>query len=296
VSLFNSRILRSTTFLSALALACYGQNISSVHVFDTEIHPHNVQGDVDDTFPRDIGGAFSTRSSMPATADGTTHSDDFDISVEDHPRPSPNGIAGTISAENLAKPPSKAAIKILNKAQRYSEAGDSAKAIEVLRNAPKDPAGAPYLHSRLGTEYLKIGQYALAMPELEEAARLLPKEPAHHSNLAYGYQMLGQLDRAEKEARLAVELDHSNAKAHFLLGSILLNQEVTLQEAMVNLKLARQEVPSARFLLSQAYLFTGQRDAAEREIQDFLSVATDAQREAARRWMIAHTSQTTNRP
>jgi Tfp pilus assembly protein PilF len=153
-----------------------------------------------------------------------------------------------------------------------------------------DPAGAPYIHSRLGTEYLKAHEYALAAPELEEAARLLPKEPAHHSNLAYLYQATGQMERAEKEARLAVELDHSNSKAHFLLGLILLDRPSGKNEAIANLKLARREVPSARFLLGQVYMISGQSEAAQREIDDFLSVATDAQRAAAQQWIATHSS------
>jgi tetratricopeptide (TPR) repeat protein len=203
-------------------------------------------------------------------------------------QPASAPINGTISVGILAKPPSKNALKFLNKAQRLSEEGNSAKAIELLRSAPMDPAGAPYLHSRLGTEYLKSGQFLLAIPELEEAARLLPKEPAHHSNLAYAYQALGQMERAEKEARAAVDLDHSNAKAHFLLGSILLDRPSGLKEATVNLKLARREVPSARFLLAQVYFVSGQREAAKIEIDDFMSVATEAQRKVAQQWLFLH--------
>jgi Tfp pilus assembly protein PilF len=112
----------------------------------------------------------------------------------------------------------------------------------------------------------------------------------HHSNLAYVYKALGQMELAEKEARLALTLDDSSAKAHFLLGSILLERRSTLPEAVTNLRFARSEVPSARFLLAQVYLYTGHRDEAEREMHDYLSVATEAQRAAAQEWVAQHSS------
>lgn len=261
--------LRAGIVFSILVAACHGQNLDRIHAFDTGMREQEPLASSD--FDRTFGPSTNRQPDEP----------ELDL---------PAPIGGTVSVDSLAKPPSRAAVKILNKAIRYSEAGNSAKAIEILRNAPMDPAGAPYLHSRLGTEYLKTGQYALALPELQEAALLLPKEPAHHSNLAYAYQMLGQLDRAETEARVAVNLDHSNVKARFLLGSILMNRPTTLQEAVTNLKFAREDLPTARFLLSQVYLFLGQRDAAQREIQDFLSVATPGQLASARQWIAMHST------
>ena len=262
--------------LTILSAACYGQMLDNRSVFDTDGH---------------VVGAHPATELLMGTQGpaGRSPVANDDVYLSSEPREAGSApIVGTISVGNLAKPPSKTALKYLNKAQRLSEQGNGAKAIEVLLSAPMDPAGAPYLHSRLGTEYLKSGQFALALPELEEAALLLPKEPAHHSNLAYAYQALGQMERAEQEARLAVELDHSNAKAHFLLGSILLDRPSGVKEATVNLKLARREIVSARFLLSQVYLFFGQREEARRELDDFLSAATDAQRGIARQWIAAH--------
>jgi tetratricopeptide (TPR) repeat protein len=196
--------------------------------------------------------------------------------------------AATVSAATLASPPSKKTLKYLIKAQRYSEAGNSSKAIEVLKSAPLDPAGAPYLHSRLGTEYLKGGRYDLALPELLEAARLAPKDSVHHANLAYVYEATGRRDEAEAAARKALDLDGGNSKAHFLLAATLADRPARLPEAITHLKAAHRDVPSARFLLAQLYMITGQKGAAEKEIQSFLEVATDAQRATAQRWLEIH--------
>jgi Flp pilus assembly protein TadD len=274
---------RSIVF-ALLTCACYGQStgntqsMDTVHMFDTDIPDNSLAA------RSAVNVTAFAPNRVPPMIDASNH----EIQPEEFAGSVPAGMTGTVSAQTLAKPPSKKALKYLIKADHFSQAGDSAKAIEILRTAPMDPAGAPYLHSRLGTEYLKAGQFALAEPELEEAARLLPREPIHHSNLAYVYKALGQFDRAEKEARLALTLDDSSAKAHFLLGSILIEHKSGLEEAVTNLKLARAEVASARFLLAQVYMYTGHPDAAAREMQDYLSVATEAQRLAAAQWLTQH--------
>lgn len=287
LSFFDRRIV-----FALLAGACYGQQMESGHMFDTDIPGVSIAGVIPGPNNSAVyapnrltAGSFTAQQIIDAS-NHPVQQDEFD-SFDARTSVS----SGTISAQTLAKPPSKKALKYLNQAERYSHHGNSAKAIEVLRNAPMDPAGAPYLHSRLGTEYLKAGQFTLAAPELEEAARLLPREPVHHSNLAYLYRALGQYDRAEKEARLALTLDDSSAKAHFLLGFILIERGSGIEEAVTNLKLARKEVRSARFLLAQVYLYTGHRDAAQREMEDYLSVATEAQRVAAEQWFRRHSSQ-----
>jgi len=220
---------------------------------------------------------------------GTQAVEDLQVAVGETPTTA-GDPAATVSAATLASPPSKKALKYLIKAQRYAEAGNSPKAIEVLKSAPLDPAGAPYLHSRLGTEYLKGGQYDLALPELLEAARLAPKDSVHHSNLAYVYEATGRRDEAEAEARKALALDGGNSKAHFLLGATLSDRPARLPEAITHLKAAHRDVPSARFLLAQLYMITGQKGPAEKEIQSFLEVANDAQRATAQRWLDVHRS------
>lgn len=304
---FYRSIIFSFVIFAIITGFCFGQNFQNVNVFDSDIRGQvrgaqsvelvdaatltsisrsNVDSDgmfvIHDVAP----GSYVVRV-VPTSANRSAPVEDISVSIEG-PKASSGPISGTVSAQNLAKPPSKAALKYLNKAQRYSEEGNLAKAIETLRNAPMDPAGAPYIHGSLGTEYLKAGQFALAAPELEAAAQALPKDPIQHSNLAYLYQAQGKPEQAEKEIRLALALDPSSPKAHFLLGSILLDRRTGVDEAMANLKFARKEVPSARFLLAQAYMLTGQKDAAQREISDFLEVATDAQKAAAKQWIMRH--------
>jgi Tfp pilus assembly protein PilF len=295
-------------FITLLVSAGYGQTSAEVNVFNREIRGHvhgamtvelidsNTQNfagrsQVDQNgffILRDVApGKYIVRI-IPDSGRGLSRAEEMQVCVGETELTQAQGPAGKVSVATLTAPPSKKTLKILKKAQEYSEGGDSAKAIETLKSISADDPSASYVHSRLGTEYLKTGQFSAAAPELEEAVRLSPKEPAHHSNLAYAYQSLGKNDMAEMEARKAIELDHTNAKAHFLLGSVLLNRQETVKEAMDNLKQARNEVPSARFLLAQAYLFAGQTDAARSEMDAFLEVANEGQKAAARRWLELH--------
>ena len=299
---------RNIFFIAFLFVPAFAQGVNNLTVFDGEIRGEargataielldsTTQAvarqsivDANGMFVlRDVPrGTYLVRVTSTGMPGGSTRVE-IPISVGETEEKEKTAPAGTISVGTLASPPSKKALKILEKAQHYSERGDSAKAIEVLKSGAFDAAGAPYIHSRLGTEYLKTGQFALAVPELLEASKLQPKESAHHSNLAYAYQAMRNLDAAETEARRALELDHTNPRAHYLLGAVLLERPATLDEAVENLKLARRELPNARFLLVQAYMAKGQHDAANREMRDFLQVASEAQRAAARSWLDRH--------
>jgi tetratricopeptide (TPR) repeat protein len=128
-------------------------------------------------------------------------------------------IPEAISVRQLRNPPSKSALRALEKAKHYSTAGDYAKAIAAL----------------------------------EEAARLLPESPVVHTNLGFAWATVARFDRAEQEARVAIGLDQHYAKAHYLLGHVLLLQGSKFEEAVENLKLASAEVPKARLILAQFY-------------------------------------------
>jgi Flp pilus assembly protein TadD len=124
----------------------------------------------------------------------------------------------TVSAELLRHPLSGKAAKLLDRARRYSHAGEHAKAVEELRLALKEPSATVYAHGMLGTEYLWLNQVPDALGELELAVQLLPHDVASRSNLGYALYLLGQKDRGEQEVRLALSLDVNNHQTRFVLG------------------------------------------------------------------------------
>jgi Tfp pilus assembly protein PilF len=192
---------------------------------------------------------------------------------------------GTISVHALQHPLSKHALHAFAKAQRYSEAGDHAKAIAELRRVIDDAAAEGYARGNLGAEYLRAGQPAAAIEQLEQAVRLVPDSPVMHTNLAYAFSVTGDLDRAEQEARRALQIDRSHSQAHYLLGHLLLARGTKLEEGVENLKIARHSFPKARIVLAQFYVRHHDPAAARQELQEFLTEAGGDDREKAERWL-----------
>jgi hypothetical protein len=62
------------------------------------------------------------------------------------------------------------------------------------------------------------------------------------------------------------------------MGSILLNKGSHEEEAVENLRLASREFPQAKVALARFYERSGQKDAAVRELREFLPQASGAER------------------
>lgn len=163
-------------------------------------------------------------SGMPPLAEDSPEVNATNLIFYDNPRgiqprePSP---AATVSVEQLQHPVSSKGVRLLNQARNFADMGRHDKAIAQLQIALKERSAVPYAHSMLGVEYLKTGQVPAAIAELQQAVTLLPRNAAVRSDLGYGLFLSGDLDRAEKEARQALELDHSNRKTQLVLNQIL---------------------------------------------------------------------------
>jgi tetratricopeptide (TPR) repeat protein len=134
------------------------------------------------------------------------------------PRQAP---AATVSADQLRRPLSTKAAKLLRQAQSYASAGIHSRAIQELTRALREPSAIPYAHAMLGVEYLKTAQAAAAIEHLEPASQMLPNDASIHSNFAYALCLTGDLDRAEHEVRRALELDSANKSARLVLSYIV---------------------------------------------------------------------------
>ena len=196
-----------------------------------------------------------------------------------------NTAPGTVSMRQLQHPLTKKATRVLAQAEKAVAAGEYAKSIEILRGAMKEESAVPYAHMNIGVAYIRMNQPALAIPELQEAAQLMPEDSVTRSNLAYSLLLTRHLDAAEVEARHAVQLDKSNAKARWVLGSILLSKGQHIDEAVEDLHLASREMPKARMMLVQFYERAGQKDAAARELREFLPQASADERVSAEQWL-----------
>jgi tetratricopeptide (TPR) repeat protein len=149
--------------------------------------------------------------------DGTT---DATGSFSGTSKPS-EASSATVSADALRHPLSLKALRLLQKAMHPADIGNHRAAIQGLQEAvAKEPSVAPYAANFLGLEYLKTRQFAEANGAFEEAARLMPRESLNHSNLSVSLALIGEWDSAEKEARKAIELDHTNFRAASILAFV----------------------------------------------------------------------------
>jgi tetratricopeptide (TPR) repeat protein len=200
------------------------------------------------------------------------------------------GAGGTVSVRELHHPLSAKSKKIIAAAQKASAAAEYAKAIEILRGALNDPAAVPYVRMNIGVAYLRLGQPAAAIPELQEAERLMPDDAVVHTNFAFALLLVRRDDAAEVECRRALQLDRNSAKARWVMGSILLKKGSHEEEAVEDLRFASREIPKAKVILAQFYERTGQKDAAARELREFLPQASGEDRVTVERWLSKLTS------
>jgi thioredoxin-like negative regulator of GroEL len=192
---------------------------------------------------------------------------------------------GTVSVGQLQHPLSAKSKKIMLAAQKASEAGDYLKAVGILRSALNDASAEPYARTNIGVAYLKAGQAALAVPELQQAVRLLPDDAVARTNFAFALLLTKHVDAAEVECRRALQLDRNSSKAHWVMGSILLNKGSHEEEAVEDLRFASREMPRAKVVLAQFYERSGQKDAAARELREFLPQASGEDRAKVERWL-----------
>jgi hypothetical protein len=195
-------------------------------------------------------------------------------------------VTGTVSVRQLRHPLSAKAKRMFIEAQKASAAGEYLKEIQILRGALSDASAEPYARMNIGAAYVRAGRAGLAVPELQEAVRLMPENTAPRTNLAYALLLTGGIDAAEQEGRRAMRIDRNNSKTRWVMGSILLAKGSSLEEGVEDLRFASRELPKARIALAQFYERSGQKEAAVRELREFLPEASGAERVTVEQWLL----------
>jgi tetratricopeptide (TPR) repeat protein len=199
-------------------------------------------------------------------------------------------LGGTVSVHQLQHPLSAKSKRIFVQAQKASVAGDYLKEIEILRGALNEPSAEGYARVNIGAAYVKAGQAGLAVTELQEAARLMPDDAVVRTNLAYALLSTKRIAEAEVEARLAMRIDRNNSKTRWVMGTILLAKGSATEEGLEDLRYASRELPKARIVLAQFYERSGQKDAAVRELHEFLTGASGEERARVEQWLLKLTA------
>ena len=125
-----------------------------------------------------------------------------------------NQIA-SIDPADLAKADLKKLMRISNE---MLKTGNTAKALEILREADRRFPGDHRVQFKLGFVYNKLGKLQEAATVYKEAVRLKPDFVQCLNNLGLVLVNLGDLDGGIDAYRRALELEPNEARLHFNLG------------------------------------------------------------------------------
>jgi tetratricopeptide (TPR) repeat protein len=162
----------------------------------------------------------------------------------------PSGT-GTISFTQLQHPPSRKAFQAMEAAQRYSESGQTEKAVEELEKAVRFSPDYADAYNNLGVQHIRMGRFQKACEEFSQAIAIAGPNAPRLSNLAYAQGQLHRFPEAAESARAALRLDPGSAQAHLILGSILAVDPRTRAESIPHLESAAETMPSARTILQK---------------------------------------------
>ncbi len=155
-------------------------------------------------------------------------------------------VSGTISAKQLQHPPSRKAFDAMRAAQKFSDAGDFAKAVVSLQIAIAISPDYADAWVNLGAQHLRLGAYQQSLNETRHAIELAGPSNITLCNLAYAQSSLGRTAEARESVERALRLKPDDAHAHFLLGVILHTTHASDAEAVRHLHLAAPTIAGAR--------------------------------------------------
>lgn len=125
---------------------------------------------------------------------------------------------------------------VLTSLERFEEAEEAYD--EALRLSPDDPV----IHYDYGALLVSTGRFAAAKSHFQEDVRWRPSNSATHYSLGLCSRELGELEEAEREARMALELDESNGHAHALIAGLFMRQG-RMSDALIHTELAFEYAP-----------------------------------------------------
>jgi tetratricopeptide (TPR) repeat protein len=160
--------------------------------------------------------------------------------------------SGPISLTQLKHPPARKAFGAFVAAQRFSEAGQYAKAAEELEKAIRISPEYAEAYTNLAAQHVRLGRYEDAVNDAKRAMELTRPNAVDLCNMAFAMHRLGRYPEAVDAARTAVRLEPGNDRAHYLLGTLLVRDWRTLREGITQLKRALQSVPAAQVNLDLA--------------------------------------------
>ena len=152
---------------------------------------------------------------------------------------------------------------------------DPAAGIAELRELAALAPDFPLCHECLGSAYLRTGRYSEAEKEYRLAGQLDPASPGPHAGIGRIFEVQGKYDEALREYREAERLDESEAGSFTDAGRILLLKK-DYPAAIAELKRAEERDPTSwgsHDLRGQAFAASGDPGAAIAEYREALILA-----------------------
>lgn len=125
---------------------------------------------------------------------------------------------GGVSMRELRPPIPRKAIHAAQEAQRFSQSGDTHKAIVKLEAAIRIAPAYRDAHVNLGVEYARAGRIEDALKEFREALDIGPPAAVIYTNLAVALLAIRRFQEARAAISKALTLDSANSAAGRLLG------------------------------------------------------------------------------
>jgi arylsulfatase A-like enzyme/Tfp pilus assembly protein PilF len=141
------------------------------------------------------------------------------------------------------------------------------QALPLLKSAVARQSDSGMAHYELGLALFDTGDWHGAAPEFEFAVEHAPRWADAHFSLAAVDARIDHVPEALAELKIALELNPDHYRANLLRGRIL-SLQGHAADALPNLEKAVQVEPNsfeAHQFLAEAYMQTGQPDAAQRE-------------------------------
>jgi len=192
---------------------------------------------------------------------------------------------GVLNAALAAAP--KPAAELYNKAVEAIQAGQTKKAVELLRGAISLYPEFALALNELGVQYLRLGQPDRAAEVLQTTLKLKPDAVVPRLN--YGIALLEKKQFAEAEAQLreVLKKNDSAATAHLYLGITLIhlqNYDEAEKELQRALGIAGNDLSQSHYYLGGLYWRKKEYKRAADELETYLKLvpkAPDAERTRA---------------
>jgi tetratricopeptide (TPR) repeat protein len=178
--------------------------------------------------------------------------------------------------------------KALKEAELSEKARIKNNIEEMIKHLQKAIAIDPEFvaaRNNLAVIRLKANDPAAAVEELNEAVKINPHHPILFKNLALSYSELREFEAAERAARLAVDLDRTNAGIQMVLGLVLIGARKFNEEAIQCFERAASRDPIAHLFAARVLMSEGDTEKAKSEINTYLSSGDQRNREAAIQWL-----------